>query len=173
DGRGVRARSAARGRRRDRPELAGGQVVSKETAVLLTVLVGGLIALQAPINSVLGKRVGTLPAASVSFAIGTTLLIALAFTVGGGFGRLGETRHLQWYYLTGGALGAAYVTCVPVTLRTLGPGAVVAATIAGQLTTAVVIDQLGILGLEKNAITAPRLAGIVLLAAGTFLVVRY
>jgi len=147
--------------------------VSKETAVLLTVLVGGLIALQAPINSVLGKRIGTLPAASVSFAIGTTLLIALAFTVGGGFGRLGETRHLQWYYLTGGALGAAYVTCVLVTVRTLGAGAVVAATIAGQLTTAVVIDQLGILGLEKNAITAPRLAGIVLLAAGTFLVVRY
>src|SRR5204863_4828236 len=101
------------------------------------------------------------------------ILIVLALAVGGGFGRLGEVRHLQWYYLTGGVLGAAYVTSVLVTVRTLGAGGVTAATIAGQLTAAVVVDQLGILGLEKNVVTAPRLAGIVLLAAGTFLVVKY
>jgi bacterial/archaeal transporter family-2 protein len=147
--------------------------VTKETAVLLTAVVGGMIALQAPINSVLGKRIGTLPAASLSFAIGTAILIVLALTVGGGFGRLGEARHLEWYYLTGGALGAAYVTSVLVTVRTLGAGGVTAATIAGQLTAAVVVDQLGILGLEKNAVTMPRLIGIALLAAGTFLVVKY
>jgi transporter family-2 protein len=147
--------------------------VTKETAVGLTVLVGGMIALQAPINSVLGKRIGTLPAATVSFAIGTVVLIVLALVFGGGFGRVGEARHLQWYYLTGGLLGAAYVTCVLVTVRTLGAGGVVAATIAGQLTAAVVVDQLGVLGLEKAAITGPRLAGIALLAAGTFLVVKY
>jgi uncharacterized membrane protein YdcZ (DUF606 family) len=47
--------------------------VSKETAVALTAVVGGMIALQAPINSTLGKRIGTLPAASLSFAIGTIL----------------------------------------------------------------------------------------------------
>jgi bacterial/archaeal transporter family-2 protein len=147
--------------------------VTKETAVGLTVLVGGMIALQAPINSVLGKRIGTLPAATVSFAIGTVVLIVLALVFGGGFGRVGEARHLQWYYLTGGLLGAAYVTCVLVTVRTLGAGGVVAATIAGQLTAAVVVDQLGVLGLEKAAISGPRLAGIALLAAGTFLVVKY
>jgi len=147
--------------------------VSKEAAVALTAVVGGMIALQAPINSVLGKRIGTLPAASVSFLIGTVILIILALTVGGGFGRVGEARHLEWYYLTGGALGAAYVTSVLVTVRTLGAGGVTAATIAGQLTAAVIVDQLGILGLEKSAVTAPRLAGIALLTVGTFLVVKY
>jgi len=147
--------------------------MSKETAVLLTAVVGGMIALQAPINSILGKRIGTLPAASVSFFIGTVVLVLLALVFGGGFGRVGEARHLQWYYLMGGLLGAAYVTSVLVTVRTLGAGGVTAATIAGQLTAAVVVDQLGILGLEKNAITAPRLAGVALLAAGTFLVVKY
>ena len=147
--------------------------MSKETAVALTAVVGGLIALQAPINSVLGKRIGTLPAATVSFVIGTIVLLLLALTVGGGFGRLGEARHLQWHYLMGGVLGAAYVSSVLVTVRTLGAGGVTAATIAGQLTTAVIVDQLGILGLEKTTITAPRVVGIALLAAGTFLVVRY
>jgi transporter family-2 protein len=50
---------------------------------------------------------------------------------------------------------------------------VTAATIAGQLTVAVVVDQLGILNVPQHTITAPRVAGIVLLAAGTFMVVRY
>jgi transporter family-2 protein len=147
--------------------------VDKGLAVGLTAVVGGLIALQAPINSGLGKRIGTLPAASVSFAIGTVLLVILALAFGGGFGRLGEAWNLPWYYLLGGILGAAYVTTVLVTVRPLGAGGVVAATIAGQLTAAVVVDQLGILGVDKQVVTAPRLAGVLLLAAGTFLVVKY
>ncbi len=147
--------------------------MDKGLAVALTAVVGGLIALQAPINSGLGKRIGTLPAASVSFAIGTVLLVILALAFGGGFGRLGEAWNLPWYYLLGGILGAAYVTTVLVTVRPLGAGGVVAATIAGQLTAAVVVDQLGILGVDKQVVTAPRLAGVLLLAAGTFLVVKY
>jgi transporter family-2 protein len=148
-------------------------VIDKNVAVGLTAVVGGLIALQAPINSQLGKRIGSLPAASVSFFIGTVLLVLLALVFGGGFGKLGEARHLSWYYLLGGVLGAAYVTTVLVTVRSLGAGGVTAATIAGQLTVAVIVDQLGILGVEKQVVTAPRVFGIVLLAAGTFLVVRY
>jgi bacterial/archaeal transporter family-2 protein len=145
--------------------------VDRGGAVVLTAAVGGLIALQAPINSMLGKAVGTWQAATVSFAIGTVVLVVIAL-IAGGFGQLGEARHLSWYYLTGGVLGAAYVTSVLVTVRTLGAGGVTAATIAGQLTMAVVVDQLGILGLAKHPITAARAFGVVLLGAGTFLVVR-
>lgn len=147
--------------------------MDKTVAVGLTAVVGGMIALQAPINSNLGKRIGSLPAASVSFFIGTVVLVVLALVFGGGFGKLGEARHLAWYYLMGGVLGAAYVTSVLITVRTLGAGGVTAATIAGQLTVAIVVDQLGILGVAKHTVTVPRLAGVVLLAAGTFLVVRY
>jgi bacterial/archaeal transporter family-2 protein len=141
-------------------------------AVILTAFVGGLIALQAPINSMLGKSVGTWQAATVSFAIGTVVLAAIVVIGGGGFGEVGEVRHLSWYYLTGGLLGAAYVTTVLVTVRSLGAGGVTAATIAGQLTMAIVVDQLGILGVERQTITWDRLVGVLLLAAGTFLVVR-
>jgi len=146
--------------------------VDRSLAVVLTALVGGLIALQAPINSQLGKAVGSWQAATVSFAIGTALLVVIVLVAGGGFGEIGQARHLSWYYLTGGILGAAYVTTVLVTVRSLGAGGVVAATIAGQLSMAVVVDQLGILGVTKQPITAARVAGIVLLGIGTFLVVR-
>ena len=138
-------------------------------AVVLTACVGGLIALQAPINSMLGKTVGTWQAALVSFAIGTLVLAGIVAFASGGYGAIGEIRHVTWYYVTGGLLGAAYVTTVLVTVRTLGAGGVVAATIAGQLTMAVVVDQLGILGVAKHPITA---AGVVLLGLGTYLIVR-
>jgi transporter family-2 protein len=59
-----------------------------------------------------------------------------------------------------------------VTVRELGAGGVTAALIAGQLTLSVVLDRLGVLGLEERAITWEKLLGIALLAAGTLLVVR-
>jgi len=139
--------------------------------VLLTAIVGGLIALQAPINSSLGKSVGTLAAATVSFGIGTLALLAIT-VVAGGFGDLGEARSVPWHYLIGGLLGAAYVTSVLVTVRSLGAGGVTAATIAGQLTASVIIDRFGLLGLDEKPLTLQRLAGVALLAVGTFLVVR-
>jgi transporter family-2 protein len=146
--------------------------VDRGLAVVLTAMVGGAIALQAPINSHLGRSVGTFQAAFVSFAIGTVLLAVIAALAKGGVGDITAARHLPWYYLTGGVLGAAYVTTVLVTVRTLGAGGVVAATIAGQLSASVVVDHFGLLGVERQSVTAVRLAGIALLAAGVFLIVR-
>ena len=146
--------------------------MAKEPALLLTVFAGGLIAMQAPINSMLGKSVGTFAAASVSFVVGTIALVLITVLVGGGFGDVGEARHLAWYSLLGGVLGAVYVTTALVAVRSLGAGGVTAATIAGQLTLSLVIDQLGILGVDKQAITWERVLGVVLLALGTLLIVR-
>lgn len=146
--------------------------MDRSTAVLLTAAVGGLIALQAPINSTLGRTVGSLQAAFVSFAIGTVLLAAIAALASGGFGTIGEARALPWYYLIGGVLGAAYVTTVLVTVRELGAGGVTAATIAGQLSASIVVDRFGWFGVPEQPITAQKIAGVVLLAAGVALIVR-
>jgi transporter family-2 protein len=85
---------------------------------------------------------------------------------------VGEARHLAWYYLIGGVLGAVYVTTALVAVRSLGAGGVTAATISGQLTLSLVIDHLGILGVDKQPITWERVLGVLLLALGTFLIVR-
>ena len=139
--------------------------------MLLTALVGGLIALQPPINAGLGRATGNLHAALVSFAVGT-LLLALIVALSGKAGGLSSTFDVRWYYLIGGMLGAAYVTIALIAVSSIGAGGVAAATITGQLATAVVIDRLGILGLEETPLSATRIAGVVLLLAGTYLVVR-
>ena len=140
-------------------------------AVLLTAIVGGILALQAPINAGLGRATGQLPAALVSFIAGTLLLAALV-VLAGDVGGLKSTFDVRWYYLIGGVLGAAYVTMALIAVRSIGAGGVAAATITGQLAASVVIDRLGILGLERTPLGAGRIAGVALLLAGTYLVVR-
>ncbi|HEV2821017.1 MAG TPA: DMT family transporter [Solirubrobacteraceae bacterium] len=146
--------------------------MDRGAAVALTAVVGGFIALQAPINATLGQRVGSFQAAFLSFAIGTVLLAAIAALARGGLGQLANARGVPWYVLTGGLLGAAYVTTVLVTVRTLGAGAVVAATITGQLTASVALDHFGLLGVERQPISLVRVVGVVLLGAGVYLIVR-
>jgi bacterial/archaeal transporter family-2 protein len=147
--------------------------MDRGTAVALTAVVGGLVALQAPINSGLGRTVGTFQGAFASFVIGTALLCVIAALSKGGLGRLADVTDVpSWHYLTGGLLGAAYVSTVLVTVRTLGAGALTAATISGQLTMSAAVDQFGWLGVERDPITATRAAGLALLVVGTFLVVR-
>ena len=140
-------------------------------AAVATACVGGLIALQAPINSHLGKATGTFAAALVSFLVGTAVLLVIV-VFSGQLDDVSGATNVRWHYLLGGVLGAAYVTTVLLTVRTLGAGGVTAATVAGQLTAAMVVDRLGVLGLDETPITASRLAGVVLLFVGTLLVIR-
>jgi len=134
-------------------------------------LVGGCIALQAPINAGLGKSTGSFAAATISFAVGTLLLAAIV-VLSGKAGGLGNVAHVEWYYLLGGALGAAYVFSALVLVSHIGAGGVAAATVTGQLTTSVVLDQIGFLGLDKEPIGPARIAGVLLLLGGTYLIVR-
>lgn len=115
-----------------------------------------------------------MPAALVSFLVGTAILLGIVVATGRAeaVGEVGEVGEVRWYYLLGGALGAAYVFTVLVTVSEIGAGGVAAATITGQLTASVVIDRLGFLGLEETALSPERVVGVALLIAGTFLVVR-
>jgi len=145
--------------------------VDKGLAVVLTAVAGGLIALQAPINAGLGRETGSLPAALVSFLIGTVALAAIV-VLSGKAGGLGATFEVSWYYLLGGLLGAVYVANALVAVSAIGAGGVAAATVAGQLTASVAIDRLGLFGLDQIPLSPERLLGVALLMVGTVLVVR-
>jgi transporter family-2 protein len=145
--------------------------VSKELAVLATVAAGGVVAAQAPANNVLSRHVGDLGAASVNVLVGAACILVITFAFAGGLERVGPSP--AWYYWVVGGLGTVtIVTVTLITVRELGAGAVTAAVIAGQLALSVVLDRLGVLGLEQRAITWEKVLGIALLALGTVLIVR-
>jgi transporter family-2 protein len=136
-----------------------------------TVAAGGLVGIQAPVNNVLSRSVGSFGAVSVNFAVGTACVLAVTFLLAGGIKEGGDP--VPWYYwLLGGIAGAVFVTVALIAVREVGAGGVTAATIAGQLALAVLVDRLGVFGLEQRAITLDRLLGIALLAVGVVLVVR-
>jgi len=145
--------------------------VDRGLAVLLTAVAGGLIAAQAPINAGLGKATGSMAAALVSFLIGTVALAAVV-VLSGKAGGLTNSFDVSWYYLLGGLLGALYVLNALVAVSAIGAGGVAAATVFGQLTASVVIDRLGLFGLDQVALSPERILGVALLLAGTVLVVR-
>lgn len=143
--------------------------MDRGAAVAVTAVVGGLLAMQAPMNARVGLDIGRLPAAVLSFLIGTTVLVTIALVAG----QVGGVRHfsLPWYYLAAGVLGALYVTTALITVRPLGAGGVTAATISGQLSASVLLDRAGAFGLDRQPITLARLAGVAMLAVGTYLIV--
>ena len=138
-------------------------------AVLATIGVGALIALQPPINSELGKRTSVVAAAFISTGISAIVLGALALALGEA-GQVRRVPHIPPLYLTGGLMGAVLVSVSLVTVRTLGAGGVVAATVSGQVVVSAILDRFGFLGLDRIGLTPARLFGFALLLAGTALV---
>ena len=138
-------------------------------ALLATMAVGGLIALQPPVNSQLARYTSVLGAAFVSTAI-SAVVMGVAFLASGGASQLRALPDIPLGYLAGGLLGAALVSVSLVTVRSLGAGGVVAATVSTQLIVSALLDRAGVLGLSQVGLTPMRLAGFAMLLAGTLLV---
>jgi bacterial/archaeal transporter family-2 protein len=146
--------------------------VSRGLAVLLAAVAGCFVGLQAPINARLGRQVGSLQAATVSFLVGTLVLVLVASVSNRGLGTITSAGRAPWWALVGGILGAVYVTVALVTVRTLGVSGLTAIVVTGQLAIAVLVDRFGLLGIAKQHIGASRVAGLVFLFVGVVLVVR-
>jgi len=146
--------------------------MSRGLAVLVGIGAGCLVGMQAPINSRLGKTVGSVQAAGFSFLVGTVVLLLIAAFVNGGLGNLSRVGQVPWWALVGGLLGAVYVTVALLAVRTLGASGLTAVVITGQLAISVAIDRFGLLGVARQPVGVQRVLGLLLLVAGVVLVVR-
>ena len=146
--------------------------MDRATTAVLVVAAGAAVGAQAPVNATLGRSVGTVQAAAISFAVGLTILCGIVVAFGGGFGGLRAVGDVPWWGFLGGAFGAAIVSVSIIGVRTLGATGVTAAVVAGQLTASVAIDALGLFGVERHPVSVQRVFGVVLLALGVLLVVR-
>jgi transporter family-2 protein len=145
--------------------------VDRNVALVVAVSIGAAVAAQAPLNSRLGHAVGGLPATCIALGVSFSALFVLT-TVTGRLGGLADVGSAPaWAVVFGGIIGALYVGSIVWTVRALGAGGLTAATVAGQLGAALLIDHLGWLGVDRSPVTAAKLAGVALLAAGTYLVV--
>lgn len=137
-------------------------------AVVVTLLVGGLVALQPPANALLARLAGDLGAAFLSLVLSTAIVGVLLLVIGD-VSQLRDASGFRPVHLIGGVAGAAVVAVTLITVRSLGAGGVTAALVAMQLIVSAVVDRLGLLGLERDPLGWQGWIAIALLLAGTWL----
>jgi transporter family-2 protein len=141
-------------------------------SLILAVIGGVLLAVQAPTNAILGKASGSpVVAAFISFVIGSVALGAVVAITSGRLFAPG-LKQVPWYAWLGGFYGAFFVAVAAFAAPRVGVGVLLTAAVAGQLAAALVLDHYGLLGLERHPVTLTRAAGLVLVLAGAVLVRR-
>ena len=119
----------------------------------LAFLVGAALSIQAPINAMVGARLGhPLGGATLSFVVGTIFLLAVTMIMARGqvtWGNIASLSPLLWI---GGILGAIYITVAIWLTPTIGVGALIALAIAGQVTASLLLDHYGLFGLAVREI---------------------
>lgn len=143
----------------------------RQLLLLALMFCGGIaIAVQPSINGRLAQKIGVLESSAISFSVGALALLTLVLLSGQrGLAGIGRAA---WWELTGGFLGAFFVTVAIVAVPRIGTVATMAAVIAAQLTTGVVLDHFGLFSLRHIPLDAARVAGVGLLMAGAALVLR-
>lgn len=137
----------------------------------LLMFCGGVaIALQPSINARLAQKVGLLESSCISFAVGTAALLVTALLAGRGSFR-GVGTASAWE-LTGGLLGAFFVTMTIFVVPRIGTAAAMAAVIGAQLAAGVLLDHYGFLGGRHIPLDPVRSVGIAMLLVGGWLVFR-
>jgi bacterial/archaeal transporter family-2 protein len=145
----------------------------KGLSYMLGIVAGFGLTVQVGMNSQLRKVLQSAnTAALVSFVVGTLALITLVLALRTPMPDRGTLASVPVWAWFGGLLGAFYVASSTVVAVELGATTLLGLALLGQLSTALVIDHFGWLGLPENPVTLSRLAGVALLAVGVWLVSR-
>jgi bacterial/archaeal transporter family-2 protein len=138
-------------------------------AVALSATAGLAGAVQIAVMGELGDRAGIFPAialsAIVSFVLGIVVLYAAGSSL---WGVRDALREPVWLW-SGGAISLLIILCMTVAGPRIGIAATLGILIAGNLLMGALIDQYGLLGLDRVPIGWPRATGILLLVAGAAL----
>jgi len=139
---------------------------------LLVVLLAGVgLAVQAPTNAALARAGGSVTlAALVSFLLGTGVLAAAWLLID----RTppAALKGAPGWAWAGGLYGAGFVAAMAYATPRLGLAATLTLAVASQLATALALDHFGLLGLRAAPVSGTRVAGVVLVLAGVLLVRR-
>jgi transporter family-2 protein len=141
--------------------------------LLLAIAMGVVLPVQAGVNAQLRTVLGSpLAAALVSFLVGSASLALLTLVAREPLHLASAWAHSLWWYWIGGLLGAIYVAGIIVLAPRLGAATLIAAVVAGQMITSLVLDQYGWVGFPSHPISPARLAGAALIIGGVLLVRR-
>jgi transporter family-2 protein len=138
--------------------------------IVVAVVGGAAISLQAQTAGVISERVGTLEAVFVTYGLGGLLSALLVLIVPGT--DIPAVRSLPGYVWSSGVFGLVIVATISFSVGRLGVVRGLLLVTVAQFVVSALIDQFGWLGAQVQPLTLAKAIGIVLLLLGGWLVLR-
>lgn len=141
--------------------------------ILVVVVAGALLPLQAGLNMRMGKSVASpLWAVVISFGVGLIALLgyALATKQVLNTSLIKNVPPVTW---VAGVFGAFYVTTVVLAYPRLGPALTFGLIVAGQLLVSLFLDHFNILVQQQHSINIYRIIGMIMIVAGVVLIRKF
>jgi bacterial/archaeal transporter family-2 protein len=148
----------------------GGGTAAAASLALVAGLAGSI---QVAVMGRFGQRIGSFEALAANLIFSTIVATAVLLVLRQSLAGFGDALRSQWWYwIGGGGMGVVVVLTITVVTPRIGTAATIGLLIAGQLAMGVVIDTYGLFGVDKVALSWPRILGVLLLAAGALLALR-
>ena len=148
-------------------------IIMKYIFMIAAFFAGTTLPLQSSINSGVSSHLGhPLYGAAVSFLGGVLISLLIMVFSPVGFPPLHRFTGINWIYFTGGIYGLIVVISVINSVPYAGVASTLSCVIAGQLVMSVFFDHFGWLGIDIIKISPHRIAGVVLLLSGVYLIQR-
>jgi transporter family-2 protein len=139
--------------------------------VPMSLVAGGLLAVQAGANTQLSKVTGSPFAATLlQLLIGAVALTMLALATGS-LVALADLTQVPWWHAIGGTASALFVVSTILLFPRLGAVVTVGLIIAGQMSASLVLDGFGLLGVPATGFSASTFVGSLAVLAGTAAIV--
>ena len=145
----------------------------KFTWIIIALVSGAFLPIQAGLNTRLGKAVESpVHASLISFIVGALAVLLYSVLT---------KQHVAWaglrnapvYVWIGGLLGAFYVTAIILAFPKIGPAMTFGIVVAGQMIMSVLLDHFDILVAQQHSINAWKLLGIFLIVTGVVIIRKF
>ena len=152
--------------------IASSTVSSTAFAAVLAFTAGLGGAVQIAVQGRLGDRVGAIEAMATASLIGAVLAFVVLLLARRSLAGVGNALGAPKWMLLGGVMSALIILAITVAGPRIGIVATTSVLIAAQFTLATVIDRYGWFGVERVAVSWPRVLGLAFLCVGAVLTLR-
>ncbi len=140
------------------------------SAAIVAVIGGLAIGVQSFSSGIIGSRVGVMESVFIIHLGGLVLSALILLLMRGG--NIGAWRSVPWYILIGGVYGVVILTAYSFAIPRIGLATTVTLAIVAQLILSAIFDHYGFLGSVQHDLNWQRGLGMLVLCAGTWLIVR-
>ncbi|GBU13452.1 membrane protein [Enterobacterales bacterium] len=138
--------------------------------IILAVVAGAALSMQAAVNGKLGEKVGVLKSAFLTFSVGAAITAVLILFIQ--TPQAATLLTVPKWQLMGALFGVPYIIIMVTAVPRIGTAAATVAVILGQLSMGMMIDNFGWLHNPTIGLSWQRMAAVPCLAIALWLIYR-